>query len=180
MLFRSRGNNGGYAIWNTGSGNTVIPAIAGDGGLGTNPSGLNSGSSLGLTLGGGGGGAGFLTNSQFASVPGRGNGGGGKGGGNYLVDLANNTNYYARGIDAIANTGGGGGGGSTNQNNAPFTPQNHAANAAINFDTANAEQYKWSPMFNATTQITSSAGLIATNGLRVTIQDVGNAKVQTT
>lgn len=180
QTFPMRGNNGGYAVWNTGTGNTVTPAFAGDGGLGTNPSGLNSGSSLGLTLGGGGGGAGFLTNSQFASVPGRGNGGGGKGGGNYLVDLANNTNYYARGIDAIANTGGGGGGGSTNQNNAPFTPQNHAANAAINFDTANAEQYKWSPMFNATTQITSSAGLIATNGLRVTIQDVGNAKVQTT
>jgi hypothetical protein len=180
QTFPMRGNNGGYAMWNTGSSNTLIPATAGEGGLGTNPSGLNSGSPLGLTLGGGGGGAGFLTNSQFASVPGRGNGGGGKGGGNYLVDLANNTNYYARGIDAIQNTGGGGGGGSTNQANAPMTPVAHAANAAINFDTANAEQYKWSPMFNATTQITSSAGLIATNGLRVTIQDVGNAKVQTT
>jgi hypothetical protein len=180
QTFPMRGNNGGYAMWNTGGSNTLIPATAGEGGLGINPSGLNSGSPLGLTLGGGGGGAGFLTNSQFATVPGRGNGGGGKGGGNYLVDLANNTNYYARGIDAIQNTGGGGGGGSTNQNNAPMTPVAHAANSAINFDTANAEQYKWSPIFNATTQITASAGLIATNGLRVTIQDVGNAKVQTT
>ena len=202
-----RGNHGGYAIMNTGTsalGAAVIPGIAGDGGQGTVISGLNSGSSLGLALGAGGGGAGWVTwtsggvgsaasgyqfNAQMA--PGRGTAGGGKGGGNVIVDLTQGQigttwgssagNYFARGMDAIANTGSGGGGGSSNFGNAPDLPILHyPANAAVAYEAANQEWYKWIPLYNATDlQATGSAGLFGTNGLRITAQDDGNVKVVT-
>jgi hypothetical protein len=203
--FPGRGNAGGYAIMNTSSnGRSAIPGIAGDGGQGTVVSGLNSGSSLGLALGAGGGGAGWVTwtsggvgtsaaGYQFNPymAPGRGTAGGGKGGGNVIVDLSQGTlqtawgsssgNYFARGIDAIPNTGSGGGGGSTNFGNNPDLPIMHfPANAAVAYEATSAEFYKWMPLYNATDiQASASAGIFGTNGLRVTAQDDGNVKIVT-
>jgi len=129
---------------------------------------------------GGGGGAGWTTaTTQNSNMPGRGNAGGGKGGGTWIVSNTGLSNYYSRGIDALANTGSGGGGGASNQNNASSVTANHLANTAIVYDTANANQYLWNPVYNCTTLITAAAAIYATNGLRITIQDVGNAKVQT-
>jgi len=176
-----RGHQGGMSIYH--SGNIVansVPAYGGDGGLGTTLSGLNSGSPLGIPVAGGGGGAGWTTaTTQNSNMPGRGNAGGGKGGGTWIVSNTGLSNYYSRGIDALANTGSGGGGGASNQNNASSVTANHLANTAIVYDTANANQYLWNPVYNCTTLITAAAAIYATNGLRITIQDVGNAKVQT-
>ena len=84
-------------------------------------------------------------------------------------------------MDAIANTGSGGGGGSSNFGNAPDLPILHyPANAAVAYEAANQEWYKWIPLYNATDlQATGSAGLFGTNGLRITAQDDGNVKVVT-
>ena len=212
--FPQRGNNGGFAIMNTGNNNTNIPGYAGDGGQGTVISGLNSGSLVGVALGGGGGGAGWSTwsvsgtnaniqggatnlttptGAQFNPymTPGRGTAGGGKGGGNFIVDLTQSTittwgsamgNYFARGIDAIANTGAGGGGGSTNFGQAPDQPILHfPANLAVSYEAASPEYYKWLPLYNATDIEPSSAAAIVSgsNGLRVTVQDDGNFKITT-
>lgn len=177
-----RGNYGGHALWNTGTGNTSIPGWAGDGGYGQTINGINSGSPLGIALGGGGGGAGWISNSQNLTAPGRGNGGGGKGGGTWIVNQsAASADYYARGLDGITNTGGGGGGGGSNWSNDPATFINHAsANVAVNYEALSAEYFKWTPIYNATIVISAQAGFYGSNVLRVTIQDVGNAKVTTT
>ena len=181
QTFPLRGHLGGIAIYH--AGNIIansMPAYSGDGGLGTVMSGLNSGSPLGISVAGGGGGAGWTQAAQQNSnMPGRGNAGGGKGGGNWIVSNTGLTNYYARGIDAVANTGSGGGGGASNQNNAPTLGAAHLASAALVYDTANANQYLWNPTFNCTTAIIATSAVIATNYLAITIQDVGNAKVQT-
>jgi hypothetical protein len=176
-----RGNYGGAAVTNTGTNNVNLPGYAGDGGYGTVISSLNSGSALGIAVAGGGGGAGWATNAQGSTFPGRGNAGGGKGGGTYLVQLSGTTDYYARGLDAIQNTGSGGGGGGSNQNNDPASPINHAAaNVAINYEAISSEYYKWEPVYNATIAISAQAGFYGSNVLRATMQDNGNAKVQTT
>lgn len=179
-----RGHQGGMAVYNTAvianQPANSLPAVAGDGGLGTVLSGLNSGSSLGISVAGGGGGAGWTTAAtQNSNMPGRGNAGGGKGGGTWIVSNTGLSNYYSRGIDAVANTGSGGGGGASNQTNTPNTAAAHLAQAAVIYDTANANQYTWNPIYNVTTAISSSAGLYATNGLRMTMQDVGNGKAST-
>ena len=177
-----RGNYGGHALWNTGTGNASIPGWAGDGGYGQMINGLNSGSPLGIALGGGGGGAGWISNSQNLTAPGRGNGGGGKGGGTWIVNQsAASADYYARGLDGITNTGGGGGGGGSNWSNDPATFINHAsANVAVNYEAISAEYFKWTPIYNATILISAQAGFYGANVLRTTIQDVGNAKITTT
>lgn len=177
--FPMRGNNGGAAMIN-GSGAINAPGYAGDGGFGLPISGIG-GNPTAIPLGGGGGGAGWMTNSQTLTVPGRGNGGGGKGGGTYLVQASNGTaDYYARGIDGIANTGSGGGGGGSTQNNAPLTPITHnGANAASTYENVNADQYKWTPLFNSQLAISAQAGFYGSNVLRNTIQDVGTARVST-
>jgi hypothetical protein len=180
--FPMRGNYGGAAVWNTGTNTNYLPGFAGDGGYGTVLSSLNSGSPLGIAIAGGGGGAGWSTNAQNQTFPGRGNAGGGKGGGTYLVQLSGTTaDYYARGLDAIANTGSGGGGGGSNQNQDPATPIDHnAAKVAVNYEAISSEYYKWEPVYNATTTIVGGSIMYGTNSLRATMQDVGNAKLQTT
>jgi len=178
-----RGNLGGAASWNSGTGNTVIPGWGGDGGQGQLISSINSSSPIGIALGGGGGGAGWTTGSQLQTSPGRGNGGGGKGGGTWLVNAAGaaSADYYARGLDAVANSGAGGGGGGSNWGNAPEVMLNHnSANAAVNYEAISSDYFKWTPIYNATTTISAQAGFYGSNVLRTTIQDVGNAKVTTT
>lgn len=179
QTFPLRGHLGGFAVTDSGTNASYAQGQGGDGGLGTVLSGLNSGSTLGISVAGGGGGAGWGSNSSSLTRPGRGNAGGGKGGGTYIFNNTGLSNYYARGIDAVANTGSGGGGGGSNQGSAVNATAAHLASAAVVYDTANANQYLWNPVYNVTTAITSSAGLYATNGLRVTMQDVGNGKVQT-
>jgi len=124
-------------------------------------------------------------------TPGKGYAGGGKGGGNFIVDLTQSTistwgsamgNYFARGIDAIVNTGGGGGGGSTNFGQTPDQPILHfPANLAVSYEATGPEYYKWLPLYNAlTVEASSSAAIVTgTNGLRVTAQDDGNVKIVT-
>jgi hypothetical protein len=194
--FPLRGNYGGYAVWNTTSAGGVVnaPGYAGDGGLGVWPFGLN-GNQTGVALGGGGGGAGWLSAGTTGTatpnqiVPGRGQGGGGKGGGTNLVQAlsgnvtAATTDYYARGLDGQPNTGGGGGGGGSNlaASSGPLTGVSHyLAARAVNADNAGADATKWTALYNAAIQTSSSAALYGSNGVRVTIQDVGNARIQTT
>ena len=176
-----RGNFGGAASWNSGTGNTVIPGWAGDGGQGQLISSINSSSPLGIQLGGGGGGAGWTTGSQNQTSPGRGQGGGGKGGGTWLVNASGaSADYYARGLDAIQNTGGGGGGGGSNWGNDPFAPLTHnSAQAAVNYEAISSDYFKWTPIYNANITISAQGGFYGSNVLRTTIQDVGNAKVTT-
>ena len=176
-----KGNYGGAAYWQTGTGSANIPGWGGDGGFGLAVSSISSGSPIGIDLGGGGGGAGWVANSQNLTSPGRGNGGGGKGGGTWILNQsAASSDYYARGMDGIANTGGGGGGGGSNWSNDPATFINHAsANVAVNYEALSAEYFKWTPIYNATIVISAQAGFYGSNVLRVTIQDVGNAKVTT-
>lgn len=176
------GNMGGAAMWNTGSNNAFLPGWAGEGGQGQLINSINSGTPLGIALGGGGGGAGWVTNTQTKTSPGRGQGGGGKGGGTWLVNSSGvGADYYARGLDAIPNTGAGGGGGGSNWNNAPETMLTHnSANPAVNYEAITSDYFKWTPVYNATMVISAQAGFYGSNVLRVTIQDVGNAKVTTT
>lgn len=177
--FPLRGNLGGFAHWDGGTNAPYIVAQGGDGGLGQQISGLTSGSALGLTLGGGGGGAGWGTSAANQTYPGRGNGGGGKGGGTYIVDQYNNQMYFARGLDATANTGGGGGGGGSLQNNSPFALITHtAATNTANFENWSQDNYKWTGLYNATPIQSGSAAIVAgTYGMLVTIGDSGSAKV---
>jgi len=189
-----RGNLGGYALVNSATtanaGNN--PGYAGDGGLGVWPFNLNS-NHLGIALGGGGGGAGWIlagaatTGPNSGMVPGRGQGGGGKGGGTNLVQaLSGNvtgsvTDYYARGIDGQPNTGGGGGGGGTNMSNAPLTTFTHyLAGRTVNSENAGGDATKWSALYNAIVQTNTTVPIYGSTNTRVTIQDVGNARIQTT
>ena len=177
-----RGHLGGYAVWNSGTNNFHAQGEAGHGGPGVLLNGLNSGSPLGLPLGGGGGGAGWsASNSINQTTPGIGQNGGGKGGGTWLVTQASTTgDYYARGLDAIANTGSGGGGGGSNWTNTPNTLLTHnSANAAVNYEALSSEFFKWNPVYNASTVISAQAGFYGSNVLRTTIQDTGNAKITT-
>lgn len=177
-----RGHLGGYAVWNAGTNNFHMMGEAGHGGPGVLLNGLNSGSPVGIPLGGGGGGAGWsASNSLNQTTPGIGQNGGGKGGGTWLVTQASTTgDYYARGLDAIANTGSGGGGGGSNWTNTPQTLLNHnSANAAVNYEALTSEFFKWNPIYNASIVISAAAALYGSNGLRVTIQDTGNAKLTT-
>lgn len=177
-----RGHLGGYAVWNSGTNNFHVQGEAGHGGPGVLLNGLNSGSPVGLPLGGGGGGAGWSANNSInQTTPGIGQNGGGKGGGTWLVTQASTTgDYYARGLDAIANTGSGGGGGGSNWTNTPNTLLTHnSANAAVNYEALTSEFFKWNPIYNASTVISAQAGFYGSNVLRTTIQDTGNAKVTT-
>lgn len=176
-----RGNYGGAASWNSGTGNTVIPGWGGDGGQGQLISSINSSSPIGLALGGGGGGAGWTTTSQNQTSPGRGQGGGGKGGGTWLVNASGaSADYYARGLDAIQNTGGGGGGGGSNLGNDPFATLTHnSGQAAVNYEAISSDYFKWTPIYNANIVVSAQGGFYGSNVLRTTIQDVGNAKVTT-
>jgi hypothetical protein len=176
-----RGNFGGAASWNSGTGNTNIPGWGGDGGQGQLISSINSSSPLGIPLGGGGGGAGWTTGSQNQTSPGRGQGGGGKGGGTWIVNASGaSADYYARGLDAIQNTGGGGGGGGSNWGNDPFAPLTHnSGQAAVNYEAISSDYFKWTPVYNANIVISAQGGFYGSNVLRTTIQDVGNAKVTT-
>jgi hypothetical protein len=176
-----RGNFGGAASWNSGTGNTNIPGWGGDGGQGQLISSINSSSPLGIQLGGGGGGAGWTNAAQNQTSPGRGQGGGGKGGGTWLVNASGaSADYYARGLDAIQNTGGGGGGGGSNWGNDPFAPLTHnSAQAAVNYEALSSDYFKWTPIYNANITVTAVGGFYGSNVLRTTIQDVGNAKITT-
>ena len=177
-----RGHLGGYAVTNSNTNNNHVMGEAGHGGPGVLLNGLNSGSPLGLPLGGGGGGAGWnASNSITQATPGIGQNGGGKGAPTWLVTQASTTgDYYARGLDAIANTGSGGGGGGSNWTNTPQTLLNHnSANVAVNYEALSSEFFKWQPIYNATQVISAQVGFYGSNVLRVTIQDTGNAKVTT-
>jgi len=180
-VFPARGFHGGASQVNSGTGNTNIPGFAGDGGEGQFINGLNSGSPLGLPLGGGGGGAGWTTISTSQLTPGRGKAGGGKGGGNFIYNQSTASgDYYARGLDAIQNTGGGGGGGSSNNGNDPLGLIAHsAAQAAVNYEAISSDYFKWSPVYNATLALSTQGGFYGSNVLRATIQDTGNAKLVT-
>lgn len=107
--------------------------------------------------------------------------GGGKGAPTWLVTQASTTaDYYARGLDATANTGAGGGGDGSNWTNTPNTLLNHnSANPAVNYEALTSEFFKWNPIYNANTVISAQAGFYGLNVLRTTIQDTGNAKVVT-
>ena len=179
--FPLRGNYGGNAVTNTGTSAANIPTYAGDGGLGQTISSLNSGSTNGIAIAGGGGGAGWMNSSSATAITsGRGNAGGGRGGSVYLVNQANlGPDYYARGIDAVQNTGSGGGGGGSNQNNSPLTPVNHSHTAVVTYETANSAIYQWSPLYNSSIQVVAGSLIYGTNVNRVTIQDVGDAKIVT-
>ena len=182
QIWPMRGHQGGYAIWNSGTNNSHPMGEAGKGGPGVLLNGLNSGSPLGLPVAGGGGGAGWSANNSInQSLPGIGQNGGGKGAPTFLVTQASTTaDYYARGLDAIANTGAGGGGGGSNWTNTPNTLANHnSANAAVNYEALTSEFFKWNPIYNANIVISGAAALYGSNGLRVTIQDTGNAKITT-
>jgi len=182
QIWPMRGHQGGYAIWNSGTNNFHPMGEAGKGGPGVLLSGLNSGSPLGLPVAGGGGGAGWSANNSLQqSLPGIGQNGGGKGAPTWLATQASTTaDYYARGLDAIANTGAGGGGGGSNWTNTPNTLLTHnSANAAVNYEALTSEFFKWNPIYNASTVISAQAGFYGSNVLRTTIQDTGNAKVTT-
>ena len=182
QIWPMRGHQGGFAVWNSGTNNTHIMGRAGDGGLGVLLNGLNSGSPLGLPLAGGGGGAGWnASNSQTQATPGMGQNGGGKGAPTWISTQASTTqDYYARGLDAIANTGAGGGGGGSNWTNTPSTLLTHnSASVAVNYEALSSEYFKWTPIYNATLIISAQAGFYGSNVLRTTIQDTGNAKVTT-
>ena len=175
------GNHGGYAVT---SSNVNIPTYGGDGGFGVNIGG--SGTLTSTQVGGGGGGGGWNTFAQTGfNNPGRGNAGGGKGGHTYLAYLTNPgggliTDVYARGLDAAPNTGAGGGGAGSNGSNSPLTLATHSASQFINFEgNSQTDMFRWSPAFNCTTLVTSSAANYGTYGLRVTAQDAGNMKVIT-
>jgi len=177
-----RGHQGGYALWNSGTNNFHVQGEAGHGGPGVLLNGLNSGSTLGLPLAGGGGGAGWNANNSInQATPGIGQNGGGKGAPTWLATQASTTpDYYARGLDAIANTGAGGGGGGSNWTNTPNTLITHnSANAAVNYEALTSEFFKWNPVYNASTVISAQAGFYGSNVLRATIQDTGNAKITT-
>jgi hypothetical protein len=177
-----RGHQGGYAIWNSGTNNFHAMGEAGKGGPGVLLNGLNSGSPLGLPVAGGGGGAGWSANNSIQqSLPGIGQNGGGKGAPTWLATQASTTaDYYARGLDAIANTGAGGGGGGSNWTNTPNTLITHnSANAAVNYEALTSEFFKWNPIYNANIVISAQAGFYGSNVLRTTIQDTGNAKITT-
>jgi hypothetical protein len=196
QTFPMRGNLGGYAIINSGATAALAPGYAGDGAPGVWPFGLN-GNHIGIALGGGGGGAGWInagatTPNSHLIVPGRGNGGGGKGGGTSLFQVltpgnqttaTTNTNadYYARGIDGLANTGAGGGGGGSNLANNPNTLLTHyLAGRAVGSEAVAIDATKWTPIYNAAIQVATIAGFYSSTVLRTTIQDIGNAKVGTT
>jgi len=183
QVWPMRGHQGGAAVVNASTYNQYLSYYAGNGGPGVLLSGLNSGSPLGLPLGGGGGGAGWsASNSTQQANPGQGQNGGGKGAPTWLYNANSDggSDYYARGIDAIANTGAGGGGGASNWNNAPSTLVTHyTASRAVNYEALSSEYYKWNPIYNATTTIVGGSIMYSTNSLRVTIQDTGNAKVTT-
>jgi hypothetical protein len=183
QIWPMRGHQGGFAVWNssaTGTGHMM--GRAGDGGLGVLLNGLNSGSPLGLPLGGGGGGAGWnLSNSQTQATPGYGQNGGGKGAPTWISTQASTTqDYYARGLDAIQNTGAGGGGGGSNWTNTPQTLVTHnSAQVAVNYEAISSEFFKWNPVYNAVTNISAQGGFYGSNVLRTVIQDTGNAKITT-
>lgn len=183
QIWPMRGHQGGFAVVHTTTtGTSHIMGRAGDGGTGVLLNGLNSGSPLGLPLGGGGGGAGWnASNSQTQSTPGYGQNGGGKGAGTWISTQASATqDYYARGLDAIANTGAGGGGGGSNWTNTPQTLITHnSAQAAVNYEAISAEYFKWNPIYNAVTNISAQGGFYGSNVLRTVIQDTGNAKITT-
>jgi hypothetical protein len=177
-----RGHLGGYAVTNSNTNNNHVMGEAGHGGPGILLNGLNSGSPLGLPLGGGGGGAGWnASNSLNQATPGIGQNGGGKGAPTWLVTQSSTTaDYYARGLDAIPNTGAGGGGGGSNWTNTPQTLLTHnSANAAVNYEALTSEFFKWNPIYNVSTVISAQAGFYGSNVLRATIQDTGNAKIVT-
>jgi hypothetical protein len=182
QIWPMRGHQGGYAIWNSGTNNFHAMGEAGKGGPGVLLNGLNSGSPLGLPVAGGGGGAGWSANNSIQqSLPGIGQNGGGKGAPTWLATQASTTaDYYARGLDAIANTGAGGGGGGSNWTNTPNTLITHnSANAAVNYEALTSEFFKWNPIYNANIVISAQAGFYGSNVLRTTIQDTGNAKITT-
>lgn len=183
QIWPMRGHQGGFAVWHSsGTNSSHVMGRAGDGGIGVLLNGLNSGSPLGLPLGGGGGGAGWnASNSQTQATPGMGQNGGGKGAPTWISTQASTTqDYYARGLDAIANTGAGGGGGGSNWTNTPQTLVTHnSAQVAVNYEALTAEYFKWTPIYNATIVISAQAGFYGSNVLRTTIQDTGNAKITT-
>jgi len=182
QIWPMRGHQGGYGVWNSGTNNFHAMGEAGKGGPGVLLNGLNSGSPLGLPVAGGGGGAGWsASNSINQSLPGIGQNGGGKGAPTFLVTQASTTpDYYARGLDAVANTGAGGGGGGSNWTNTPNTLANHnSANPAVNYEAITSEFFKWNPVYNANIVISAQAGFYGSNVLRTTIQDTGNAKITT-
>jgi hypothetical protein len=177
-----RGHQGGYALWNSGTNAFHMQGEAGHGGPGQVLAGLNSGSNLGIPVAGGGGGAGWnASNSINQATPGLGQNGGGKGAPTWLATQASTTaDYYARGLDAIDNTGAGGGGGGSNWTNTPNTLLTHnSANAAVNYEALTSEFFKWNPVYNASTVISAQPGFYGSNVLRTTIQDTGNAKITT-
>lgn len=183
QIWPMRGHQGGFAVWHTTTTGTAhAMGRAGDGGYGVLLNGLNSGSPLGLPLGGGGGGAGWnASNSQTQATPGMGQNGGGKGAPTWISTQASTTqDYYARGLDAIQNTGAGGGGGGSNWTNTPQTLLTHnSAQVAVNYEAITSEFFKWNPVYNAVTNISAQAGFYGSNVLRTVIQDTGNAKVTT-
>jgi hypothetical protein len=183
QIWPMRGHQGGFAVWHaSGTQSSVVMGRAGDGGTGVLLNGLNSGSPLGLPLGGGGGGAGWnASNSQTQATPGYGQNGGGKGAPTWISTQASTTqDYYARGLDAIANTGAGGGGGGSNWTNTPQTLATHnSAQVAVNYEALSSEFFKWNPVYNAVTNISAQGGFYGSNVLRTVIQDTGNAKVTT-
>jgi len=107
--------------------------------------------------------------------------GGGKGAPTWISTQASTTqDYYARGLDAIQNTGAGGGGGGSNWTNTPQTLLTHnSAQVAVNYEAITSEFFKWNPVYNAVTNISAQAGFYGSNVLRTVIQDTGNAKVTT-
>jgi len=183
QIWPMRGHQGGAAVVNSSTYSQYLSYYAGNGGPGVLLNGLNSGSPLGLPLGGGGGGAGWAANNSTQQAnPGQGQNGGGKGAPTWLYNANSDggSDYYARGLDAIANTGAGGGGGASNWNNAPSTLITHyTASRAVNYEAISSEYYKWNPIYNATTTIVGGSIMYGANSLRVTIQDTGNAKVTT-
>jgi len=176
---QQQGNQGGYAAWTS---NASVPVYGGDGGLGVPVDGT---STLGVVmLGGGGGGGGWNTFAQSGfNNPGRGSAGGGKGGHTYIAYLTGQgggliTDVYSRGLDAAPNTGSGGGGAGSNGSNSPLTLATHSASQFITFEgNSQNDMFRWTPVYNCTTLVTSSAAAFGTYGLRVTAQDAGNMKV---
>lgn len=170
-----RGNLGGYggAIW--GPSDQYQFLFGGDGGLGMTLTGIGGGSSTGILFGGGGGGGGW--NWAGMSTPGRGNSGGGKGGATNLYQPYNSADYFARGMDAIPNTGGGGGGGGHIQSLAWDSTLQHSSYTYLTNETQ-ADNTRWLPLYNTQINIVGS-GYAGSNSMRMTALTAGNSKMVT-
>ena len=65
--------------------------------------------------------------------------------------------------------------------NAPLTTFTHyLAGRTVNSENAGGDATKWSALYNAIVQTNTSSPIYSSTNTRVTIQDVGNARIQTT